>query len=415
MFTQPRFTAGTRTKTVLAAALALSAVSVVKAQTISITDIANTTSTEFYAFLGTPTINNTGTVAFGALRDAGGQGIYTATNTGSFTTVARDTSTEFGGSGFVFGTPSISNNGLVAFSAKRDAGGQGIYTATDSSGFTRLASTDDVEYASFGNVRINTAGKVAFSANRDNGEQGVYAGTNSSNLVRIADTDDGRFTGFVDASISNTGEVAFAGFSPYGAYGVYRTGGTDYNGIIAIAQNNRPEFSQFGLPSINASGLSTFFAYNNRGGTGIYTAITDADFTTIANSDGPYFSDFTEPALNNLGTVAFYALAKAGAGDIYGTGGIYAQLSSSSSPTAIIRTGDALFGSTVSSLSFFQGLADDSNTLTFQYSLQNGVSGIARANIGSVTAAPEPGSVGLFVLGGIGVAFARRKRSSVKL
>ena len=67
--------------------------------------------------------------------------------------------------------------------------------------------------------------------------------------------------------------------------------------------------------------------------------------------------------------------------------------------------GEPLFGSTISELSFFpSGL--DGNTMTFGYSLTNGVFGVA-----TTTVVPEPSTWALLGVGtaGLGVVTLRRR------
>jgi len=66
--------------------------------------------------------------------------------------------------------------------------------------------------------------------------------------------------------------------------------------------------------------------------------------------------------------------------------------------TAVIAEGDSLFGSTVVSLTLgTSGLDDAANSVTFGYTLANGVSGIAIASV------PEPPTLLLLALGGLAV------------
>src|SRR5918993_3332821 len=80
-----------------------------------------------FSFIGyePPSINAGGTVAFAAMLDAGGQGVFKGTGAvpNAVTTIADSS-----GSFSRFSGPSINAGGTVAFRATLDAGGQGIFT-----------------------------------------------------------------------------------------------------------------------------------------------------------------------------------------------------------------------------------------------------------------------------------------------
>lgn len=363
------------------------------AQSATFTDVANSTSTGF-TFFTSAAVNNSGVVAFEA-GPGSVNGIYSASNIGSFTAVALTSSPEF--SSFN-NTPVINNAGVVAFSASRDAGvggGSGIYKATNSSSFTTVALTSSPEFSGFVDYAINDAGLVAFPANRDagvGGGGGLYTATNSSSFTTIGLSTDPVWTGFSNPDINNAGTIAVHAGRDTGENGIFTI--TASNTVTAIALASNPEFAIFWAPSINSSGTVAFRA--DRGGfvgQGIYTATDSSSFTTIARSDtSTEFSGFGEAHINDLGTVVFYANRDSGGS------GIYAKLSSAADPFAVIRTGDALFGSTVTGLESLTSLADGSDIVAFQYFLANGVRGVARASL-SAAAAPEPGTIALLSLG----------------
>jgi hypothetical protein len=392
-----------------------------RAQTFTFIDVANSTSPEFSfsSISGAPRINDAGMVAFFASRDAGvggGQGIYKATDSSSFTTVALTSSPEFTAFG---NTPSINNSGTVVFTASRDAGaggGSGLYKATDSSSFTTVALTTGPEFSGFGNApSINDLGMVAFTAGRDAGGSGIYKATDSSGFTPVALTTSPEFSAFIaGASINTSGTVAFYANTDAGGSGIYTA--SNSSSFTPVALNTSPEFADFiGTPSINSLGRVAFYADTDAGGQGIYTATDTSAFTPIALTTSPEFAAFgSAPSINSLGTVAFL-----GARDGGGTG-IYVKLSSAAAPVAVIRAGDALFGSTVSTvnnsfatgLGFANGLAAGSDKLAFNYRLANGVVGIARVDI-TATAAPEPPALALvlFTLPVAGLIIRKRRKT----
>jgi PEP-CTERM motif len=125
-------------------------------------------------------------------------------------------------------------------------------------------------------------------------------------------------------------------------------------------------------------------------------------FTTVADNSGRFrswgmlgFGHVAGPSINSAGTVAFFAFLDAGGSGIF-TG-------DDPLTDTVIRTGDALFGSTVTDLSFFRGL-NDNGDITFRYHLADGRTGVA------VAVVPEPASWALSGLGGLGILVRRRRR-----
>jgi hypothetical protein len=380
-----------------AAAFALAAAAVTapvaRAQTFTFTDIANSLSSEFSTTFVAPSINDAGVVAFAANRDVGGSGVYKATSIASFTTVATSGSPEF--SGFVnnFGTTtSINDAGVVAFFANRNVGGSGLYKATDAAlGFTTVATTDSPEFNNFGLADLNEAGVVGFGAGQDDGGVGIYKATDiASGFTTVATDDSPEFSTFgTVASINDAGEVAFRASRDAGGTGVYKA--TDAaSGFTAIVTpvTNPDVTGGFNIGTINNAGVVAFLAGQTRPFR-IYTGADAASVSLIATTGGlSPFSGFGTPAVNDLGTVVFAT------DPTNPTNSIYAKLASSPDLVRVISAGDALFGSTVTSLGFFRGLADKSDLFAFQYTLASGVSGVAAANINS-TAAPEPSALAL--------------------
>jgi hypothetical protein len=91
----------------------------------------------------------------------------------------------------------------------------------------------------------------------------------------------------------------------------------------------------------------------------------------------PAFTDSEHPSINNHGAVAFYALPDVGPND---STGIFLEVSGGHSLIPVIRPGDKLFGSTVSTVDLGRFALNDRFELVFQYSLQDGRSGIAIAS-----------------------------------
>ncbi len=127
-----------------------------------------------------PSINNEGTVAFGAIHTRGA-GIFTGNGETTTATVAStSTSSPFFLSGFDF-SPSINNSRTVAFLANlfTEPGVVGIFTETNgvvdkviATGDPLLGST--VTNLGFFREGLNDAGQVAFYASLADGTQGIF-------------------------------------------------------------------------------------------------------------------------------------------------------------------------------------------------------------------------------------------------
>nr|WP_242022142.1 PEP-CTERM sorting domain-containing protein [Trichocoleus sp. FACHB-90] len=138
--------------------------------------ITNTIANSNGAFnrFSDPSINNSGTVAFSAVLDAGLSGVFTGN--GTTTTTIADSSGAFNS---FFRTPSINDFGTVAFLAGLDAGGSGIFTGNNPlkdkvivTGDTLFGST--VQELSFYREGLNNSGQVAFFASLANGTGGIF-------------------------------------------------------------------------------------------------------------------------------------------------------------------------------------------------------------------------------------------------
>ena len=218
--------------------------------------------------------------------------------------------------------PSISDSGMVSFSATLDAQ---WFSRSDRFwwGISTSLSQPVPLFSSFdGGTAINATGRVAFFARYDAGGLGIFSG-NGGPTTTIADS---------------------AG-----------------------------EFSDFGLqPVINAAGTVAFEAALDIGGQGIFTGDGDVT-TTIADSSGLYKSFINGGGglgINNTGMVVFFARLDDNSQGIF----------AGPDPVAdrVIGQGDALFGGTVSGIGFLGGLNDDGE-IAFRYTLIGGKMGIAVA------------------------------------
>ena len=335
-----------------------------------------------------PSLNASGTVAFVARLDAGGAGVFTG-NGGAITTIATAATPPFGNP---FNPPSINEAGMVAFSAgDRILAGNGgtLVTIADTAGQFRNF------FAGY-TASINAAGTVAFTASLDAGGGGIFAGNRGATAaILLRSSSFGPDNGI---SLNDAGTLAFRANFQTGAV----TGVATFNGgsITTIADSTGP-FNYFGIaPSLNEAGVVAFAAgMNGRDGGvfGIYRGNGGA-LTTIADLSGPfsYLGDFDyiQPSINEAGVVAFTAALDAGGGGIF--------VGNGTTTSAVIQAGDLLFGSIVTAAGVTPYGLNDSGHVAFAYTLANGTTGIAVAN-----PVPEPSSSLLLALS-LGLSLARR-------
>lgn len=170
------------------------------------------------ASLTVPSINDQGIVAFNAGLDAGGQGIFTGSG-GEITTIADTTSDLFKDFNFkAFSSADVNNLGTVAFLAEFDAdqdgtANRGIFT---SSGGQLTTLVDDSGGFSYFNSdpAINDQGLVAFWAKLDNGVEGIFTGSDpvADKLIAVGDSVFGSTVtklSITQQGLNNGGQVAF--------------------------------------------------------------------------------------------------------------------------------------------------------------------------------------------------------------
>ena len=336
-------------------------------------------------------INALGTVAFVARLDAGGAGVFKG-NGGAITTITTAATPPFGNP---FNPPSINEAGTVAF-----GGGDGVF-AGNGGPLVTIADTAGQFRNFFAGytASINAAGTVAFTASLDVGGGGIFAWSGGATAPVLVNSPT--FSPDSGVSLNDAGTVAFRGYlgPSFTSTGIF----TRQNGTIATVADSSGPFNYFGIaPSINAVGTVAFNAgANGRDGGvfGIYKG-SGGPLTTIADLSGSfsYLGDFdwVQPSINASGMVAFSAALDAGGGGVFiGDGTITSK---------VIQVGDTLFGSTVTGAGVYPRSLNDSGQVAFAYGLANGTTGIAIAN-----PVPEP-SPSLLVALSLGLSLARRTR-----
>ena len=128
-----------------------------------------------------------------------------------------------------------------------------------------------------------------------------------------------------------------------------------------------------------------------------------ADYSTTVPNQSVNFTSFGTPAISG-GNVAFIGSYSGGSGLFFSQNG--------GNLLDVIETGEPLFGSTVSAVSFAAATGLDGNGLAYSYTLASGVKGE-----GYFGAVPEPGTwaSGALLVGVAGVSLRLRRRRAVRL
>ena len=365
----------------LAASVCLSLIPALEAKaSFSFTKIADNQS-DFSSVSASAAINDSGTVAFEAIPSGGIQGIYT--NSGGAITKITDTNAlsslfySLPPSYYSFSsTLDINNNGTVAFLAEVLLGSSGSSS--------RLITTKGGSLTTIATVNLSAHGNgdriIGFDLN--NNEELAYinessnTGTlNFSNTLYISKPNQpditvatafykalspiasGPFSFIRSVAINNQSQATFYGdvLSPNSqGSGIYKGNGDSFAILINGGTSN------FGINDNGDAVLSdskTINLFNN----------TSSTLTTIADSRST-FKSFSDAAINNKKYVAFGAsLATGGSGIFTGADSV---------GNKVITTGDPLFNSTVTNLTFSKKGLNNLGQIAFYAELANGTKGI---------------------------------------
>jgi uncharacterized repeat protein (TIGR01451 family) len=292
-----------------------------------------------------PSINNNGAVAFVATLDDGNRSVFT-TAPGALTAVASTA----GGSFVQFGSRApLTDDGSVVFRAFPPTGGTAIYQAPGDGGELAPVAVPDASYGGFGEPSVSPAGRVAFRASLVSGSESILAGQVGIGLFTVADTDEPRFDGFGQLAAPGDldDQVVFLGTEDSGASGLYLSNVDGEEGVITQLVSGT-DFDGFAANlTINSEGRVAFLGFPTEGGSGIFVARNGSALTPLVRT-GEVFNELGSedadgtPAINDAGQVAFLA------GLVAGGQGIF--VGPDPLRDTVIRTGDALLGSTVTGL-----------------------------------------------------------------
>jgi hypothetical protein len=324
----------------------------------------------FSDFATFPAMNNHGAVAFVAYRSGVGNGVFRVRE-GAITNIA----TELDGLQLFGGTPAMNAQGVVAFSATTITGSTAIFKG-DGRMKVLIADSlrDGLIRIGVGAPSINAEGLVAFSAPRSapRSPASIFIG-NGGALRTVFSTSTTGFRSFGNVAINSSGTIAFNATLATGIQGVF-TGRS--SAVSVLDANTRPEFDTFGEPAINNAGTVAGFASLFTGAIQVFSA--NARGVTPRNDPAnPAFTACEHPSINNHGAVAFYALPALNPSD---PTGIFMEVSGGHTLIPVIRPGDRLFGSTVTSVDSGRFALNDRMELVFQYALRDGRTGIAIAS-----------------------------------
>jgi hypothetical protein len=319
--------------------------------------------------LGTPTMNDQGTVTFHAALRSGGEGVFTRDTAGALGIIAitSDRVHDFPIGG------SINNAETVSFGADLRDGTQAIFTGRGQE-LSPIADTGpDSPFSGFFGpaATMNNDELVAFRASLTSGGTGIFAGRahEPSSILYVS---GGRYTAFLYSNLQRNGNlVAFRATLRTGKDGVFLGDGST---TITIATTGDIYSAFTGAVPPNDTGVVAFMANLTVGGQAIGTGDGDS-VTTIADTSGPFSSFFGNAGINNDGQVAFAANLVAGGSGIFSVrAGVTDE---------IIATGDSLFGSTVTSFAAIpfapRGL-NNAGRLGFAANLADGRAVLVRAD-----------------------------------
>jgi hypothetical protein len=342
--------------------LSLFTLSSTQAAPYTFTKIAETS--DGYSNFTRPSVNSSGTVAFGATFAAGG---HLFTSTGGVATPIFDQTIK---------SPSINDSGQTSFIA-----GPNVYRLTGPT-LTTIYNLPSTLY----NTTLSNSGNVYFTLNRNEIPDSFLYGNGGQALP--VDGALGLFpTGSFLPAVSSNDHPALSSPSGISLFGPQiPTSYTEPN-FFPGGQPSTQNFASYGDADINASQTVVFSAFWGAISHNLYR-FDNGVLTRIATGN-------TIPAINDQNIVA--ALF---------TDGTKSLKAGIGAPTdTVLSVGDPFMGSTITDLQFTHEGLSDGNQLAFTATLADGRTGIY------LTAVPEP-AFALFILPAL--ALQKRRRQDPK-
>jgi hypothetical protein len=341
-------------------------------QDFTFVNVADTTQ-GFTSFATFPAINDHGLVAFEATGPGTADGIFRWKD-GATLQIAKSSP---GGLSLFGADPAINASGTVAYEANLATGARAIFTSDGVTTKTIVNTIDEGLIGRFlGSPSINRSGAVAFLGVRTGfTSQAIFVG-DSGGLAPVADTRNSEFTSFQNAAINASDEVVLVGGREDGSAKMFvvQAGKHPSDQPIVAIDTNSSDFGGFGDPVINKSGTIANDSFRNDFNIEILSA-DQGGVTARTDVTGAEFVAFDHPSINDSDAVAFLAF------EVDGNSGLFIELTKGASPIPVIRTGDALFGSIVTSVDIGRFALNKHFEMAIQYTLEDGRSGVAVASL----------------------------------
>jgi hypothetical protein len=374
-------------------------------------------------------INNAGAVAFQA------GSVYRNDGTTTTRVIASGTAAPGGGTFIQLYNPVIGDGGHVAVLGRFAGGLDFAYYRVDPSGasIVRLGGTwqaapgggtyQSLDFGGF-TPSVNASGSVAFWGDTDLSASNLYV-SDGETAARIGARNDalpggGTVNKFDEPHLNDSGQVAyFTTMNGGPALGVYLyngAGGTTTR--IAATGDVAPgggTFSLLGTTSMNDLGAVAFHSTTTGGPADALYRYSGGVLTRIAALGDPALAAGSPTGIwgwntiNNNGLTAF--ATRTGANTTTVIQGIYTG--DGTTTAKVVALGDALFGSTVTNLGLNKQSLNDAGQVAFNFTLQDGRSGVAVATPQAAAAVPEPGTLALAsfpILALAAVRTVRRRR-----
>jgi hypothetical protein len=334
------------------------------------TPVADTGGLFFVGVGLTPSINNSGRVAWtGTLAGNFVEGMFTRLGSGGINTLA-DTGD---GTYFVFGPPSMNAFDKVVFSSAFTNGSERqVLLLGSGNSATPIITADDHDKVRLFNSRINDLGTVVFGAQDHIGRDAIFRRKSNGSLTPLVFSTGSLTTIGTTPAINNPGTTVFTGQMSTGPRGIFKIA---EGGSINTVINDNGQFAGFSFVDVNDSEQVAFVGSLDTGVRGVFrfnpsTNTTVSSTTTIADSSGVFSGLFGGFSINNSGVVGFQAQLD----------NTTQQISTGPNTFAgrIIGTGDTLFGRTVSHVFMGPEGLNDVGQMVIRIGFSNGTSMIAR-------------------------------------
>lgn len=280
----------------------------------AVTRVASSGAGTLSGFGNEPVIDARGRVAFDADVSTGGRSIFLQDDTATKTIV--NTKDE-GLIAHFLGAPSVNREGTIAFfGARTGFTSQAIFVG-DGGPLRIVVDTANSDFTGFQNAAINSTGKVVFVGDRSDGSEGMFIADSRNEVVSsgspaqpidVVDTNNPDFIGFGDPVINNFGIVSDEAFRSDGSVEILS--GTHHR-VTARTDVANPVFTEFEHPSINDEGAVAFFAVKSSGVEGIYMEVTGgaSPVPVIQTGDNLFGSTVTSVDLGRFGLNVRYEAA----------------------------------------------------------------------------------------------------------